>query len=181
MGDAVRALGQKYGFDVTSTKDGRIFDSGDFKKYAAVLFFTTGDLTTAGTDKKNWSSDFFLSFLGGGISLVDRRCQSLHPAKSQASYTGLGENSAEGIVRGAAEHGRDVGQGRSAPHQRLRRCRTIVCRVTSRQWTISVTRANAVLPFFFPDQLDRDGTPPCVGVCLRVVADRIEMRKIIAN
>jgi type 1 glutamine amidotransferase len=49
--NAVTALGQKHGFAVASTKDGTVFDSKDLKKYAAVLFFTTGDLTTAGTDK----------------------------------------------------------------------------------------------------------------------------------
>jgi uncharacterized protein len=49
--DAVAKLGQQHGFEVTSSKDGRIFDSKDFHKYAAVLFFTTGDLTTTGTDK----------------------------------------------------------------------------------------------------------------------------------
>ena len=49
--DAVTKLGQQHGFEVTSSKDGRIFDSKDFRKYAAVLFFTTGDLTTTGTDK----------------------------------------------------------------------------------------------------------------------------------
>jgi hypothetical protein len=50
LDNAVTALGQQHGFDVTSTKDGRIFDSKDFNKYAAVLFFTTLDLTTPGTD-----------------------------------------------------------------------------------------------------------------------------------
>jgi type 1 glutamine amidotransferase len=49
--DAVTKLGQQHGFEVASSKDGRIFDSKDFRKYAAVLFFTTGDLTTTGTDK----------------------------------------------------------------------------------------------------------------------------------
>ena len=49
--NAVTALGQKHGFDVTATKDGGVFNSGAFKKYDAVLFFTTGDLTTPGTDK----------------------------------------------------------------------------------------------------------------------------------
>jgi type 1 glutamine amidotransferase len=34
------------------TKDGRIFDSNEFHSYAAVVFFTTGDLTTMGTDGK---------------------------------------------------------------------------------------------------------------------------------
>jgi type 1 glutamine amidotransferase len=48
---AVSRLGQEDGFDITATKDGGIFDSPDFHKYAAVVFFTTGDLTTAGTDK----------------------------------------------------------------------------------------------------------------------------------
>jgi type 1 glutamine amidotransferase len=47
---AVRALGEQHGFEITATKDGRVFDSADFKKNAAVLFFTTGDLTTTGTD-----------------------------------------------------------------------------------------------------------------------------------
>src|SRR5207302_5907928 len=48
---AVTSLGTKHGFDVTTSKDGRVFDSKDFRKFSAVLFFTTGDLTTAGTDK----------------------------------------------------------------------------------------------------------------------------------
>jgi hypothetical protein len=49
--EGVTLLGNKYGFDVTATKDGRVFDSKDFPKYSAVLFYTTGDLTTVGTDK----------------------------------------------------------------------------------------------------------------------------------
>jgi uncharacterized protein len=48
---AITSLGSKQGFDVTATKDGGVFDSKDFHKYTAVLFFTTGDLTTVGTDK----------------------------------------------------------------------------------------------------------------------------------
>jgi type 1 glutamine amidotransferase len=47
----VRALGEKYNFDVTATKDGRVFDSKEFHAYSAMFFFTTGDLTTEGTDK----------------------------------------------------------------------------------------------------------------------------------
>jgi len=49
--EAITSLGQKYGFSVTASKEGTIFDSPDFHKYAAVVFFTTGDLTTTGTDK----------------------------------------------------------------------------------------------------------------------------------
>jgi type 1 glutamine amidotransferase len=50
--DTVTALGYKHGFDVGVTKDGRIFDGDKFHSYAAVVFFTTGDLTTLGTDGK---------------------------------------------------------------------------------------------------------------------------------
>jgi type 1 glutamine amidotransferase len=48
---AVTSLGEKHGFNVTTSKDGRIFGSKDFHKYSAVLFYTTGDLTTEGADK----------------------------------------------------------------------------------------------------------------------------------
>jgi hypothetical protein len=48
---AVKSLGEQHGFEVTTSKDGRIFDSNEFMHHAALLFFTTGDLTTQGTDK----------------------------------------------------------------------------------------------------------------------------------
>ena len=50
--DAVTALGDKNGFHVGVTKDGRIFDDQQFHDYSAVIFYTTGDLTTLGTDGK---------------------------------------------------------------------------------------------------------------------------------
>ncbi len=50
--DTVSELGKKHGFKAGVTKDGRIFDSKEFHSYAAVVFFTTGDLTTLGTDGK---------------------------------------------------------------------------------------------------------------------------------
>ncbi|HYL85970.1 MAG TPA: ThuA domain-containing protein [Candidatus Angelobacter sp.] len=52
MDDAVTAIGNKHGFHVEVTKDGRIFDQDKFRSYAAMVFFTTGDLTTLGTDGK---------------------------------------------------------------------------------------------------------------------------------
>src|SRR6266567_354798 len=52
MDDTVTELGNKHGFTVGVTKDGRIFDSKEFHSYAALVFFTTGDLTTLGTDGK---------------------------------------------------------------------------------------------------------------------------------
>ena len=71
---AVTALGQKHGFDVTATKDGGVFNSGEFKKHAAVLFFTTGDLTTEGNDKNPPMSpqvkQAFLEAVHGGMGFI---------------------------------------------------------------------------------------------------------------
>jgi type 1 glutamine amidotransferase len=52
MDDTITDLGRKHGFEVGVTKDGRIFDTDKFHSYAAVVFFTTGDLTSLGTDGK---------------------------------------------------------------------------------------------------------------------------------
>jgi uncharacterized protein len=49
--NALRDMSAKYGFNLTASKDGRIFDSKEFHEYAAVVFFTTGVLTEEGTDK----------------------------------------------------------------------------------------------------------------------------------
>lgn len=47
---ALRNLGVQHGFEVTVTKDGRIFESGEFRAHRLMFFFTTGDLTKPGTD-----------------------------------------------------------------------------------------------------------------------------------
>lgn len=47
---AVTTLGERNGYEVECSKDGRIFDSKEFQKHAAALFFTTGDLSKPGTD-----------------------------------------------------------------------------------------------------------------------------------
>jgi type 1 glutamine amidotransferase len=49
--NTVTELSKKHGFALECSKDGRIFDSAEFPKFAGMLFFTTGDLTTEGTDK----------------------------------------------------------------------------------------------------------------------------------
>jgi uncharacterized protein len=51
METALRNFSAKNHFELTASKDGRIFDSKEFHSYAAVIFFTTGDLTQEGTDK----------------------------------------------------------------------------------------------------------------------------------
>jgi uncharacterized protein len=51
METALSGLAPSNGFALSATKDGRIFDSNEFRNYDALVFFTTGDLTTPGTDK----------------------------------------------------------------------------------------------------------------------------------
>jgi len=72
--DAVSALGVKHGFKVEVTKDGRIFDEKKFHSFAAVVFFTTGDLTTLGTDGKPPMSaegkQALLDAIQGGMGFV---------------------------------------------------------------------------------------------------------------
>jgi len=72
--DTVTELGNKNGFKAGVTKDGRIFDSKEFLSYAAVVFFTTGDLTTLGTDGKPPMSpkgkEVLLDAVRGGMGFV---------------------------------------------------------------------------------------------------------------
>jgi uncharacterized protein len=51
METALLDIAAKNIFELTASKDGRLFDSKEFHEYAGVVFFTTGDLTTEGTDK----------------------------------------------------------------------------------------------------------------------------------
>ena len=50
--EVATALGEKHGFAVTHTKDGRIFLPETIKEFDAFLFETTGDLTKEGGDKQ---------------------------------------------------------------------------------------------------------------------------------
>jgi type 1 glutamine amidotransferase len=100
---AVSALGGQHDFDVTATKDGRVFDSSDFKKHSAVLFFTTGVLTTAGTDGNPAMSpqgkQALLDAIAGGLGFVGVHAASdtFHtqpdPDDSSNRYAAHGEQS----------------------------------------------------------------------------------------
>jgi type 1 glutamine amidotransferase len=48
----VMDLGKKHGFEVTATKDGRVFVNEDLSRFDAFVFETTGDLTKEGGDKE---------------------------------------------------------------------------------------------------------------------------------
>lgn len=45
-------LGKQHGYEVTATKDGGYFTPEKLAPFDAVMFYTTGDLTTPGTDKE---------------------------------------------------------------------------------------------------------------------------------
>jgi uncharacterized protein len=70
----VTNLGKQNGFDVTATKDGGIFSSADLKQYDAFFFYTTGDLTTPGTDKnppmRPGGKQAFLDLIRGGKGFI---------------------------------------------------------------------------------------------------------------
>src|SRR5579863_10654767 len=72
--NALRDMAAKYGFDLTASKDGRIFDSKEFHDYSAVVFFTTGVLTEEGTDKNPPMSpqgkQAFLDAVHNGLGFV---------------------------------------------------------------------------------------------------------------
>jgi uncharacterized protein len=44
-------LGKKHAFEVTCTKDGTVFTPENLAKYDVIVFYTSGDLFNAGTDK----------------------------------------------------------------------------------------------------------------------------------
>ncbi len=75
----VTELGQKNGFEVTATKDGRIFDE-PLDKWHAIFFYTTGDLTKEGTDKQPPISprgkQALLEAVHGGKGFIGSHCAS---------------------------------------------------------------------------------------------------------
>ncbi|HEX6466318.1 MAG TPA: ThuA domain-containing protein [Terriglobales bacterium] len=90
---ALRRLGAQRGFDVTATKDGRIFDSNDFRSHGALFFYTTGDLTKPGTDGNPPMSErgkqALLDAVRGGLGFVGAHAASdtFHPP-ADASASG---------------------------------------------------------------------------------------------
>ena len=76
---ALIELGKKHGFHVEATKDGRVFD-GDLNQYDAFAFYTTGNLTQAGTDKQPPMSpkgkEAFLQAIQNGKGYIGFHCAS---------------------------------------------------------------------------------------------------------
>jgi type 1 glutamine amidotransferase len=73
-------MGKKNGFEVTATKDGRIFTPEKLAEFDIIAFYTTMDLTTEGTDKsppmpKNGKEVLF-DFIRSGKGFVGFHCAS---------------------------------------------------------------------------------------------------------
>jgi uncharacterized protein len=76
----VTDLGNKNGFEVTATKDGRVFVNEDLNKIDAFLFETTGDLCKEGGDNQPpmppEGKQAFLKAISGGKGYVGCHCAS---------------------------------------------------------------------------------------------------------
>lgn len=70
----VTELGAKHGFEVTATKDGSVFTPDSIARFDAFFFYTTGDLTTAGTDQRppmsNSGKQAFLDAIRAGKGFI---------------------------------------------------------------------------------------------------------------
>ena len=62
----LQELAKEFGYEVVSTKDGKVFDS-DLSQYASFVFYTTGDLDKEGGDGQNPISADGLKNLFGAI------------------------------------------------------------------------------------------------------------------
>src|SRR5688500_639335 len=73
-------LGKKNGFEVTATKDGSLFTPDKLSQFDVIAFYTTGDLTEAGTDKATpmpkEGKQALLDFVKGGKGFVGFHCAS---------------------------------------------------------------------------------------------------------
>jgi type 1 glutamine amidotransferase len=76
----VTDLGARHGFEVTCTKDGRVFLPETLRKYDAFLFETQGDLTKLGVDKEPpmlpEGKRALLKAIAGGKGFVGCHCAS---------------------------------------------------------------------------------------------------------
>jgi type 1 glutamine amidotransferase len=76
----VTDLGAKHGFEVTATKDGRVFVNDDLSKYDVFVFETQGDLSKEGLDKQPpippEGKEAFLKAIASGKGYVGCHCAS---------------------------------------------------------------------------------------------------------
>jgi type 1 glutamine amidotransferase len=70
--------GREHGFEVVASKDGRLFDPDKIGQWDAFAFYTTGDLTTEGTDQQPAMSregkQALLDAIRGGKGFIGMHC-----------------------------------------------------------------------------------------------------------
>src|SRR5688572_10753984 len=73
-------MGKKAGFDVTATKDGRLFTKDKLAEFDVIAFYTTMDLRTPGTDKSppmpSNGKEVLFDFIRSGKGFVGFHCAS---------------------------------------------------------------------------------------------------------
>ena len=73
-------MGKRSGFEVTATKDGRIFTPEKLAEFDVIAFYTTLDLTKAGTDKSppmpSNGKEVLFDFIRSGKGFVGFHCAS---------------------------------------------------------------------------------------------------------
>lgn len=75
----VTEMGKKHGFDVTCTKDGRVFIPEELDKYDAYFFYTTGDLTAEKSadntpPMSKEGKKYFLEAIAKGKGFIGSHC-----------------------------------------------------------------------------------------------------------
>ena len=73
-------LGKQHDLDITASKDGQLFEPGKLAELDAIVFYTTGDLTTNGKDKNPPMSaegkQALLDAVRNGVGFVGIHCAS---------------------------------------------------------------------------------------------------------
>jgi type 1 glutamine amidotransferase len=73
-------LGKQHNLDITASKDGQLFEPGKLAELDAIVFYTTGDLTTNGKDKNPPMSaegkQALLDAVRNGVGFVGIHCAS---------------------------------------------------------------------------------------------------------
>ena len=73
-------MGKQHGFEVTATKDGRLFTPDKLAEFDVIAFYTTMDLTTPGTDKSppmpSNGKEALFDFIRSGKGFVGFHCAS---------------------------------------------------------------------------------------------------------
>src|SRR5208337_129464 len=101
----LKELGAANNFEFTFTKDGSVFTPENISKYDAYFFYTTGDLTTRGTDgnppmTKEGKAAFLQAIQDGkGFVGVHSATDSFHSPAYASNHNGLDGDNADPYIK----------------------------------------------------------------------------------